>query len=914
MGERIVIVGGVAGGATAAARLRRRDESLEILMFERGDYISYANCGLPYYIGDVITQRDSLLLQQPEDFRKKYNVDVRTGSEVTNIDPKEKSIEVYEKKADRRYRVSYDKLILATGSSPLTPPIPGIDGAGIFTLWTIPDTDRLKSYVQARRPESAVVVGGGFIGLEMAENLHRLGIAVTIVEMQHQVMPPLDPEMAGLIHADLCASGVQLILGDGVKSFHPAADGTTTGSKSRTTAVSGRTTVSADTPTRSDSTAGTKAASSPTDAPDRTVIELTSGRRVTADLVLLSIGVRPNSALAASAGLKVNRRGGIVVDEYLKTSEADIYAIGDVVEVSDPILTGRTMIPLAGPANKQGRIVADNLTGAAKTYKGTLGTSVARVFDLSVAATGRNEKQLAANKMQKGRDYYTALINQKSHAGYYPDAVSLTLKLLFSREGKIFGAQIVGADGADKRIDTIASVMRTDGTVHDLTELELAYAPPYSSAKDPVNMLGYTAENILDGMVSFIEWDELDAMLADPGRAKDCTVLDVTEDVERMVYAIPGSAHIPLGQLRKRLGELDKNKTIITYCAIGVRSYNAARILVGAGFTDVRTLSGGLSFYKTMHRAAAAVAGKAWEDQSETSPAGTGNQTESHPDQAGAQSGARAAIRILDCSGLQCPGPIMKVNEALRDMADGETIEVSATDMGFCPDIEAWCRRTGNTLRGTKHEGRIYTATVQKGSGSAATQPGGTGSAYSGNSATDKLQASGRMAAGTAEGGIHTELPQGKTLIVFSGDLDRVLASFIIANGAAAMGRPVTMFFTFWGLNVLRRPKGARVHKPFIDRMFGAMMPKGVRKLKLSKLNMAGMGSAMMKKVMRDKNVDSLETLIKKAQENGVRMVACTMSMDVMGIRKEELIDGIEYAGVATFLGDAEESNVNLFV
>lgn len=840
MSKKTVIIGGVAGGATAAARLRRRDEKMEIVVLEKGDYISFANCGLPYYIGDVIKSRDALLLQTPEAMKKKFNIEVRTRAEAVAVHPKEHKVSVCDLSSGAKYEESYDNLILATGSSPIKPPIPGIDGQGIFTLWNIPDTDKIKNYMEQHRPSRAAVIGGGFIGLEMAENLHGAGLDVTIIEMQNQVMAPLDYEMAQILHENIRMNNTELILEDGVDHFE-----TQNGS---------------------------------------TRIHLKSGRTVEAEMVLLSIGVKPNSSLAKAAGLSLNARGGVQVDEYLRTSEPDIYAVGDVIEVNHLVTGEKTMIPLAGPANKQARICADNITGSQKTYQGSMGTSVAQVFDLTAAAVGLNEKALLASGRKKGTDYETVVINQKSHAGYYPQATPITLKLLFEKEGKILGAQAVGQDKVDKRIDTIATVMSMGGTTENLAKLELAYAPPFSSAKDPVNMLGFVAENILNKMVSFVTPAELDLLLGtEEGRI---IVLDVTEDAERMVFSIPGSVHIPLGMLRDRLGKLNPDKKIITYCSIGVRSYNAARILAQNGFRNVSVLAGGTSFYKTYHHTVSGQMPPAFSKTKEKSPA---------PEKKADKTPQK--IQILDCSGLQCPGPIMKVNETLKQMQEGARLQVSATDMGFARDIDAWCQRTGNTLLSTERQGKENIVTIQKGSVAA-------DSDFSESSPS--VSAASCFSAGQGN--------QGKTIIVFDGDLDKVLASFIIANGAAAMGRPVTMFFTFWGLNALRKPRKVRVKKPFVEKMFGFMMPRGTTKLKLSKMNMLGMGTKMMKKVMKSKNVSSLEELIEQALANGVKLVACTMSMDVMGITPEELIDGVELAGVASYLGDAEQSNVNLFV
>lgn len=841
MGKKILIIGGVAGGASTAARLRRLDETSEIIMFERGSYISYANCGLPYHIGNVIKERESLLLQTPEAMNKKYNVDVRVDSEVIKIDKENKTVEVKKAKTGETYTENYDVLVISTGSTPLKPPIEGINSPGIFTLWTVPDTDNIKSFIKNNNPKNAVVIGGGFIGLEVAENLHAAGIHVTVAEAMDQVMAPIDYEMAQLVQENMVENGVDLILGDGVSKFSNEGKSVT--------------------------------------------ITLASGRTLTADMVILSIGVRPNSILAKDAGLELNQRGGIVVDKYLKTSDPNIYALGDVIEVEDFINKGRAMIALAGPANKQGRICANNIYGANEEYKGTMGTSVAKVFDLTVASTGANEKTLNRMGLQAGQDYYTATISQKSHAGYYPESSELILKLVFSTDGKkIYGAQIVGEDGADKRIDTIATTMRLNGSIYDLKELELAYAPPYSSAKDPVNMLGFVAENIIQNKIKLAKWNDLD-----PSKPSDFTILDIREQMELMVFEIPGAKHIPQGQLRNRLNELDKNDKIIVFCAVGVRSYNSARVLMENGFNNVWVYPAGTSFYKSVYYNYFNKndSNNLKIDESKLNP------IDNSPKQSAINMDNLKATIQVDCSGLQCPGPIMKVYETINKINDGDIIQVSATDAGFAKDVEAWCRRTGNTLLKVEKEGKNNIVFLQKG-----------------NSEKKPEQS----LANTVTHNVTAPANDGKTIIVFSGDMDKVLASFVIANGAAAMGRPVTMFFTFWGLNVLRKSEKQNVKKPFIDTMFGMMMPQGVTKLKLSKMNMGGMGTAMMRKVMKDKNIDSLEDLIKKAMSNGVKMIACTMSMDVMGITKEEIIDGVEFAGVGTYLGDAEESNVNLFI
>lgn len=552
MTKKVVIVGGVAGGATALTRLRRLDETAEIVMLERGEFISFANCGLPYYIGGTIEEREKLIVHTPEAIMEKYGVVVRNLSEVIKINKEEKFVEVKNLKTGEIYKETYDYLLLSTGSTPLKPPIPGIDSPNIFSLWNIPDVDAIKAYVDEKKPKRAVVVGGGFIGIEMAENLHDLGMEVSIVEMLDQVMAPIDFEMAEIVHEHLRAKGVNLHLKDGVSKFE-YEDGVTK-------------------------------------------ITLQSGEEVSGDIVILSIGIRPNGELAKDSGLLQNQRGGIIVDKHLKTSDDNIYAIGDVIEVEDFVNKIQTMIPLAGPANKQGRLVANNILGTYKEeYTGTQGTSIAKVFDLAVASTGVNEKTLIRLGKEYKKDYNIALIHVNSNAEYYPGALPMTIKLLFSMEGKILGSQIVGYDGVDKRIDVLATAIRFNGSVQDLIELELAYAPPYSSAKDPVNMVGFVADNLMKKMTDQIlcqEFEELDP--------KDYVVLDIRKQVERDLGTIEGSLHIPIEELRGRLDELDKDTNYIILCSIGLRGYLSDRILKEHGFKS-KNLVGGFKTYKTLY-------------------------------------------------------------------------------------------------------------------------------------------------------------------------------------------------------------------------------------------------------------------------------------------------------------------------
>ncbi|MBQ2085118.1 MAG: FAD-dependent oxidoreductase, partial [Oscillospiraceae bacterium] len=588
--RKTVIIGGVAGGASCAARLRRLDAEREIIILERGEYISYANCGLPYHVGDVIHNRSALLLMTPERMWERFRIEVRVRNEVTSIDRENKTVTVRRTDDGETYNQPYDDLVIATGSSPLRPGIPGIESEKIRTLWSVPDADEIRSMVQSGKLSSVAVIGGGFIGLEMAENLRHAGLKVMIMEALDQVMNTVDFEMAQLLHENIRQNGVELYLGDGVDSFE--------------------------------------------DVPDGVVVRLKSGTEVKADMVILSIGVRPNSALAKEAGLKLNERGGIVVDDHMRTDDPSIYAVGDVIEVEDFVSGGRAMIPLAGPANKQGRILADVLAGRDSSYKGTQGSSIAKVFDLSVASTGTNEKTLVRNGLEKGKDYESFVILQNSHATYYPGATQMTIKMIFEpASGKILGAQIVGREGVDKRIDTIGVSMRLGASVYDLKDLELAYAPPFSSAKDPVNMAGYVAENIRTGLVRIAPYDAPDT---DPG----AVLLDVREEAEVAAYAVPGAVNIPLGQLRDRLSELEKDKRILVFCAIGVRAYNAARILAQNGFSKAEVYPGGVSFYRATHPLVEPAAEQEIRREITVTVEDTKEKI------------------VLDCCGLQCPGPI----------------------------------------------------------------------------------------------------------------------------------------------------------------------------------------------------------------------------------------------------------------
>lgn len=545
---KYVIIGAVAGGASTAARLRRMDEHAEIIMFEKGGYVSYANCGLPYYIGDVIKERDKLFVQTAAGFKERFNIDVRTNTEVTSIDRANKFIHATNLVTGEQYDESYDKLVLSPGAEPLRPPLPGINLPGIFTLRNVPDTDAIKSFAKQHTNGKAVVIGGGFIGLEMAENLQHLGMKVTIVEMANQVMAPVDFPIAAIVQQHIRSKGVKLMLNTAVSGFEQTQDGL--------------------------------------------LVNFNDGTSAEADIVILSIGVRPDTKLAAEAGLDIGKAKGIWVNEYLQTSDPNIYAVGDAIEFENPIIKRPLNTYLAGPANKQGRICANNIVfGNNRIYKGAINTAIVKVFDYTVGATGMASKHLKHFDVP----HIVSTTRSASHAGYYPDAKQMTMQITFSpTDGKLLGAQVTGIDGVDKRIDLLATIIQKEGTIYDLTEIEHAYAPPYSSAKDPVNMAGFVAENLLQGRFKVIYWDEF---LKAYHNNNNAILLDVRTPKEHQTKTIPGSLNIPLDEIRQRLEEIPKHKTVYLFCEIGLRGYLAQRILRQHGYENVYNLSGGFALW-----------------------------------------------------------------------------------------------------------------------------------------------------------------------------------------------------------------------------------------------------------------------------------------------------------------------------
>lgn len=813
--KKIVIIGGVAGGASAAARARRLSEEAEIVLLERGPYISFANCGLPYHIGGEIVERDRLLVTTPELLRTRFRIDVRTRNEVTVINPDSKEVEIRNLETGEVYTESYDSLVLSPGAEPVRPPIPGIDSPKVLSLRNMEDMDRIIEELEGK--DHATVIGGGYIGLEMAEALRRRRVDTTLVELATQVMGPADPEMVSILHQELEINGVDLKLGTSVTAFEETDDGLS--------------------------------------------LTLSSGEALKTGIAILAIGVKPEVGLAVAAGLELGPRGGIKVNANMQSSNPDIYAVGDAVEVTDFVTRENALIPLAGPANRQGRIAADNIFGRSSSYKDTQGTAICKVFNLAIGMTGLSEK----SAKRAGVAYEKIYVHPASHASYYPGSAALSMKMLFDPEtGKVLGAQVVGADGVDKRIDVFAVAIRAGLTVYDLEEMELSYAPPFGSAKDPVNFAGFVAANVLRGDQKICQVEDV----VNPAAGQK--LLDVRSPEEVAAGTIPGAKNIPIDELRDRLEGLDKEREYLVFCRVGLRGYLACRILEQNGF-KCRNLTGGyITYQRTMEMPVAEMP----EDHKPESDADYEDiKKETHVN----------LVKTINACGLQCPGPILQLKNAIDEIKEGEAVCISATDPGFVADAPAWCHSTGHELASMDPgEGGSYRATVIK-----------------------------RI---VARDGVPMSGKRAMTNVVFSNDFDKAVAAFIIANGAAAAGYEVTLFFTFWGLNILRKSGPVSAKKNLIEKMFGIMMPKGADKLPLSKMNMAGMGLAMIKGIMKQKNVMTLPELIAQAKMSGVKIVVCTMSMDLMGIKKEELIDGIEEGGVAMYVDHLSESRANLFI
>ena len=841
---KLVVVGGVAGGASVAARARRLDESAEIIVLERGHHVSFANCGLPYHIGEVITERERLVLQTTQSLRESLNIDVRIASEVTAIDRQAQTVTVREVDTGREYVESYDNLALCTGADAIRPPLQGIDLPELHVLRRIGDMDVIKAELDsalalaadgARGPVRCVVIGAGYIGLEMAENLKHRGAIVDVVEMSDQILPPLDHEMSVPVEHHLRSRGINLHLSTGAAAF-----------------------------TRRDGGGIT--------------VELTNSTNLAADIVILSVGVRPNVDLARAAGLELGEHGGLSVDTHMRTSDPHIWAAGDSVETPNTVLPGSWLAPLAGPANREARVAAENICGRETEYKSTQGTSIVKVFEMVAGGTGATEKQLLAANLA----YRAVHVHPSGHAGYYPGTAMMHIKLLFEpTSGAVLGAQVTGFDGVDKRLDVFATALRAGLSVWDLEELELAYAPPFGSAKDPVNMAGFVASNVLLGDLNL--WYAQDYPKATDG----ARIIDVRTIEEFSIWHLPGAENVPLATLRTGTAGWDKGAGLRLYCSVGFRSYLSYRILVQLGFTDVSTLSGGSETFRAWHEVEPLAVGPV---EPETSYAEAADTLNAARVAAHVANGTGVSVN-LDCTGLACPGPIMKLSTEMKSLNPGDQIVVHVSDPGFASDAPAWTRRNGHELLSIEPEGPGYVATIRKAGPEALVLAGGASSATIAAPATPKV-----------------------SFVVFSGDLDKLIAAFIIANGAISMGEEVSMFFTFWGLNALRKAKPPKRQRKTMDKLFAGMMPAGADKLTLSQMHMMGAGTAMIKKTMKKNGVHSLPELMQSAVDGGARVIGCTMTMDLLGIAESDLIAGVELGGVATFLGEAAESTTTLFI
>ena len=809
--KKVLIVGGVAGGASTATRLRRLDENLEIIIFEKGEHVSFANCGLPYHIGEVIENRESLLVQTPESLKARFNLDVRVNSEVIEVNGEDKKVKVKTKNGEE-YEENFDFLVLAPGAKSILPVVKGIENKKIFTLRNINDMDKIKVEIKNYNVKKATVVGGGYVGIETAENLKHLGIDTTLIEAVPHILASFDSEISNILEYELINNGINLLTSEKVIEFQ--------------------------------------------EDKDEVIIKLESGKSVAADMVILSIGVNPDTKFLQNSGINLGERGHILVNEKLETNIDGIYALGDSIIVKNYITNQDVAIPLAGPANRQGRIVAGNIVGRNEKYKGSLGTAIIKIFELTGASTGLNERSLK----QLNIPYEKVYLHPNNHATYYPEATAISIKALYNKENRqILGAQAVGISGVDKFIDVIAISIKFKATIDDLTELELAYAPPFLSAKSPANMLGFIGQNIEDNLLEQVFMKDLENY-----NEKETIILDVREKLELISGKLNDSINIPLSELRKRYTELPKDKEIWTYCAVGLRGYIASRFLTQKGY-KVKNLAGGIKIEE--------------KELIKT-------QEETFSNKENSDYNVDKEDEYLDLSGLSCPGPLVKIKEKIDKLQGSEKLKVKVSDSGFYNDIQAWSKVTKNSLLSLDKKDGLTYATLQKGQAS-------------------------KVVVKEQENVI-IEDNSNMTMVVFSGDLDKAIAAFIIANGALTMDKKVTMFFTFWGLSILKKKNLAK--KSFIEKMFAMMLPKNSQDLPVSKMNFFGIGAKMIRSVMKKKNIMSLEELMKKAKDLGVNITACTMSMDVMGISKEELIDGINYGGVGQYLGEAEKSNNNLFI
>ena len=806
---KVIVIGGVAGGATCATRLKRLKSDTQVKIYERDYYISYANCGIPYYIGGIV-KRENLFVIKPEEMKKKNDIDVFVRHEVLRIDPKNKKILVRNLETLEEFEDSYDFLVLSPGASPIKPKLKGIESEKIFTLRTISDADNIIKEIENGKKE-VTVVGGGFIGIEVTENLVKRGLKVNLVEALPQVLSFIDKDLIFYVHDELEKNGVNLYLGSKVVEFKE-------------------------------------------NGKIETILD--NGEGVTSDFVIFSIGVKPEVNLAKEAGITIGETGGILVNEKMQTSDPYIYAIGDAVEIVNYISQTKTRVPLAGPTHKQARVAADNILGLNSKYLGSMGTAIVKVFNVVASSTGLNTETLE----KLGIDYKFECLSSFNHAGYYPDAYPLFLKVFYeSKTGKLLGGQVVGYDGVDTIINSLATSLRFGAKITELKDVDFAYSPQFGHAKNPLNIISTMAEDDLSNLAPKVTIFELDEFIKN-----GAILIDVREVDETIAHKLPNSINIPLGELKKRINELDKSKTYIICCTKGQRAYNTLRIFLDNGFKAMY-LSGGLTFYDSCFK----------KEKIEKFPIKKEEKLDKIED-----------VFKIDAKGLSCPGPLMKLKEVLDKTEESAIIEIEATDPGFYRDIQSYCESKNLNLISLEKD-KVIKAVIRKGEVKETPYK-----------KEEKV----------------TQESNSLSIILFSNDFDKVMASLIIGNGALSMGKRVSIFCTFWGLNVLRKDYKVKVKKNFVEKMFGTMMPRGAKKLTLSKLNMLGVGTKMMKGIMKKYNVYTPDELLNAFIKNGGKIIACTMTMSLMGIKKEELIDGVEEGGVGTYLSFAEKSRINLFI
>ena len=825
---KIVVVGGVALGATFSTRMRRLSEEHEITIYEKSGFVSYANCGLPYNLSGKIA-REKLEVSTPEDLKKAFNINVNVYHEVTKIDTASKKLTIENVKTGKTITDTYDKLVLGPGTRALVLPIPGMDKEkAVFTLKNLDDLDKVTEYIKNENPKKAVVFGAGFIGLEVAESLIEAGWDVSVIDIADTVVK-LDKDMSSLAENELTDNGIKLYL---------------------------------------------KAFTDEIDVKNKEVV-LKDGRRIPYELIFATAGIKPNTEFIAAAGIKVDDRGIVVTNKQMQTSDKDVYAGGDIVYTPHAITGKKVYSPLAWGANRQARVIANHIAGIKDEQPPTFNTAIIKLFRKGAAQTGLSE--FAAK--QEGFEIGTSIIDSNHHAGYYPGAKKVITKLIFDKGTlRILGGQAVG-ENPDKKIDVIATAIQNEATLYDLQDLNLAYSPPYGSARDVINVVASVAINGIERNIKYVRGMDV---------PEGAYIIDVRPEVVFSMGSMPGAINIDKEELRTsdKLPS-DKDREIHLLCNTGHESYNAWSILSGMGYTNLINIQGGLQHYNAWKKAttytpelSSTISQPVAKDASASAPVASATP-------------ANGVVHDVDCSGLSCPGPILKVANKLKEVNDGDILNVKATDFGFETDIKVWATKNGHTVMSVTSDNDGVKAQIAKGSVSKA-----------GVINEDTKALAGAMLQGKKKA----------TIVLFSGDYDKMIGAMIIAQAAASLGTEVTIFTTFWGLNALRVKPKKRIKKTFIEKRFAKKMPMGAAKLPLSQMNMGGLGKKMIKSIMKKHNVTTPEVMLQQSIDMGINIIACTMSMDLMGLKKEELIDGIGFAGAAAYVAESDDSNLTLFI